>query len=146
MPIRMAGDQWLVTSMKGAGIYHLVLRTAGRQRLRIGALGWGEFRAGYYGYTGSARAGFAGRVGRHLRAKKKLRWHIDYLLARARITEVWLKGGRAECEAHRRIGRLAAGEVCVTKFGSSDCSCASHLWRYSRRPEAPAGWRQLVIA
>ncbi len=133
-------------SLQGKGIYHLVIKVTRPQRIKIGALGYLAFAEGYYGYTGSAKAGFAGRVGRHLRKAKKTRWHIDYLLAHASVIEVWLKSGRvAECVAHRWLGRSGAAREAVARFGSSDCCCASHLWRYARRPVAPLGWRVLRV-
>ncbi|MFC1787591.1 DUF123 domain-containing protein [Halobacteriota archaeon] len=37
------------------------------------------------------------QIGREFRKEKKLHWHIDYLLARARIKEVYVNKGK-ECD------------------------------------------------
>jgi len=97
-------------------------------RVAVGKLGVFDFPAGLYCYTGSARRNFEARVRRHLSAEKKLRWHIDYLLAApgVRVCEV-RRFGEAECQVNRRT----AGEVPVPGFGASDChaGCGSHLKR-----------------
>ena len=121
----------------GSGIYHLLIYLSRERTIKIGSLGRLRFARGYYGYTGSAVSGYAGRIGRHLAREKKLRWHIDYLLRRGRVREVWLADG-GECSRHARLGRGAAA---VRGFGCSDCACESHLWQYARRPAAPRGWR-----
>ncbi|HSF57479.1 MAG TPA: DUF123 domain-containing protein [Candidatus Binatia bacterium] len=46
----------------------------------MGKLGDAVFPAGTYVYTGSAMKGLAARVKRHCSRKKKIHWHIDYLL------------------------------------------------------------------
>ena len=99
----------------------------GRTRiLDIGRLGRFRFPAGRYVYTGSARRNLVARVRRHLSREKRLRWHIDYLLAGhgVRVTAVELSRD-PECEVNRASG----GEVVVPGFGASDCreGCASHL-------------------
>ena len=130
---------------RGAGIYHLVIYVPRGRTVKVGALGGIEFAAGYYGYTGSARSGFAARVGRHLGEEKKLRWHVDFLLRRGKVTEVWLKQGcSGECRAHRFMGRRNEGNEAAAGFGSSDCTCRSHLWRYRAKPSVPRGWQVVV--
>ena len=95
--------------------------------LSVGELGTLELKAGYYAYVGSALGGLEGRVGRHLREEKKSRWHIDYLLTRARLVDVVVAEGeeRKECSI---AGELAKGLLGVRGFGSSDCRCESHLF------------------
>ena len=98
------------------------------RRLTIGRKGTLDFPAGHYLYCGSALNGLEARIGRHLRADKKLHWHIDYLLAEARILEVWWQEGseRLECVWSGEIATLGV-EVAVRGFGSSDCRCPTHL-------------------
>jgi Uri superfamily endonuclease len=66
------------------------------------------------------------RIARHLRNEKKLKWHIDYLLAspQASIDKV-IRYTLPECEINQR----AAGIILVVGFGASDChaGCGSHL-------------------
>jgi len=96
--------------------------------LEIGKLGWFEIPAGLYVYTGSAKRNPEARIARHLSREKRLRWHIDYLLAApdCRVVEV-LRHAEAECEVNRRT----AGRILVPRFGASDCraGCGSHLKR-----------------
>ena len=111
------------------GVYHLVLRLAERATLRVGRLGRFTFPAGYYVYTGSAMSGLGARLARHRRRRKKLRWHIDYLLRRAELVEVVAIPSRRsiECARNRRVMRMQGAEVVAPGFGSSDCRCPAHL-------------------
>jgi Uri superfamily endonuclease len=61
---------------------------------------------------------------------KKKRWHIDYLLAEATVTEVVFgeTETRAECAVARALG---AQFERIPGFGASDCRCASHLFTTS---------------
>ena len=61
--------------------YQLVIEVPSALRLTVGRLGTFELPAGVYVYTGSARRGFEARLARHARVEKRLRWHIDCLLA-----------------------------------------------------------------
>jgi Domain of unknown function DUF123 len=74
----------------------------------------------------AARRNLEARISRHLRREKRLRWHIDYLLAapEAVVTGVE-RFAQAECE----LNSNTTGEVVVAGFGASDCraGCGSHL-------------------
>jgi endonuclease-3 len=113
------------------GIYTIVLRLRGDAIVEVGSLGPVTFRAGWYAYTGSARGtgGFK-RVLRHIAVMEGVnvtrRWHIDRLLPLAELEEVVATptGEDLECSIARRIGE---GFPSVRGFGSSDCSCPSHL-------------------
>lgn len=112
--------------MSGECTYQLAIRLARPARIRVGRLGVFDFPAGLYRYTGSARRGLEARIARHLRRDKRLRWHIDYLLADAAATITGVtRHACAECE----LNRLTAGSVAVPGFGASDCraGCGSHL-------------------
>jgi Uri superfamily endonuclease len=77
-------------------------------------------------YTGSAKRHIEARIARHLRQKKALRWHIDYLLAApgVRVVDV-VRSRRSECA----LNRAARGRIPVAGFGASDCGagCGAHL-------------------
>ncbi|MCK8600123.1 GIY-YIG nuclease family protein [Desulfoferrobacter suflitae] len=92
----------------------------------VGKLGVFTFPPGSYIYTGSARRNIEARVARHLKAKKPLRWHIDYLLAhvRCRMLKVSLSVD-SECD----LNQSTPGVILIPRFGSTDCSshCGSHL-------------------
>lgn len=106
--------------------YQLAIRLLQPVRLQVGKLGMFDFPAGRYIYTGSARRNLEARIARHLRREKKLRWHIDYLLAapQATITDV-ARFSEMECE----LNRATAGKILIAGFGASDCAagCGSHL-------------------
>jgi Uri superfamily endonuclease len=118
------------------GLYHLVLRMREPRRLRVGSLGWHNFPAGFYVYTGSARRGLVSRVRRHHRREKVNHWHIDWLTRVARIEEIWLDFDlrRSECRNHGRVLNLPGARTPVPGFGSSDCRCPSHLAHFVKKP------------
>lgn len=97
--------------------------------LRVGRLGTFTFPAGYYTYTGSAMGGLGARLDRHRRRRKKLRWHIDYLLQHADLVDAFTvpTRRRTECRLNRRVLNMQGARVVAPGFGSSDCRCPSHL-------------------
>ncbi len=113
----------------GDTTYQLLIRIDRDIRIRIGALGKQDFPAGNYVYTGSARRNLVSRIRRHLSRDKRLRWHIDYLLAdpHVHVTGV-VTSTRKECDWNHSV----KGSVPVPGFGASDCrsGCGAHL-RYS---------------
>jgi Uri superfamily endonuclease len=109
-----------------AHTYQLAITLAQPTRVSVGRLGVFDFPAGHYCYTGSARRNLEARIARHLRRDKRLRWHIDYLLAMPGVQVTGVERyAHAECELNRRT----VGEVLVPGFGASDCAagCGSHL-------------------
>lgn len=97
--------------------------------IRIGQLGTFMFPKGDYAYTGSARKNIQRRIARHYRReRKKLRWHIDFLLNHhaVRIIRVEISD-LEECVLNQSIN----GEIIIPGFGASDCKyhCRSHLKR-----------------
>jgi Uri superfamily endonuclease len=112
-------------SVKGS--YVLLIRVGSRKEIRVGKLGVLNFRPGFYAYVGSALNNLDKRIGRHLGSTKKMHWHIDYLLEKAEITEVF------RIESPERLECGIAGKVSerlepVPGFGCSDCGCGSHLF------------------
>ncbi len=108
--------------------YQLFIRVERPEKIVVGRLGKFTFPAGEYIYSGSARRGLCARVNRHLRSEKKLRWHIDYLLAAAAVTITKVRISTTnECQLVAESG----GEIVVKGFGASDCcqGCGSHLRR-----------------
>jgi len=97
---------------------------------RIGALGKVKFKKGKYVYVGSAQNSVEKRVARHFSKKKKIRWHIDYLLANqdVKIKKALCKkaGRQQECKIACFFNQL---EEAIKDFGCSDCNCYSHLFR-----------------
>ncbi len=127
------------------GTYALVIALEDEATITVGRLGSFAFPRGYYLYAGSARGGLAQRVGRHLRRQKRLRWHIDYLLQRAEVVEVWYAPGdeRRECAWAAAAREMPRARIIAPRFGSSDCRCPSHLLHFARRPSFTRFRRQL---
>jgi Uri superfamily endonuclease len=70
----------VVIDSQARGSYILLIEIHRGVRMQVGALGVLEFPEGFYAYCGSAMGGLGPRINRHLRRKKKIQWHIDYLL------------------------------------------------------------------
>lgn len=72
------------------------------------------------------------RVKRHIKPSKdkKTHWHIDYLLNQKKsiITKLYLipSSERLECMIAKDL--LMFADNSIKDFGSSDCSCQSHLF------------------
>ncbi len=110
----------------------LLLRLPRAATIRVGRLGETRFRAGTYAYVGSAMGGLRGRLLRHLRLQKRRRWHVDYVLEKARVMAI------VTCETEERsecaiAGSLAGRFWAIPGFGASDCSCPGHLFRTTGR-------------
>lgn len=111
--------------MKGS--YSIVAFLPEDSEIEIAKLGTFTFPKGFYVYTGSALSSLEGRIGRHLGKDKKMRWHIDYFLERAvplGFVPI-VSSEREECGINSKF--LKEGVIVAKGFGSSDCSCTSHL-------------------
>lgn len=124
-----------------SGLYQLVIWLRKDQVGRVGGLGRFLFPMGYYVYTGSARRRLESRIARHLRKKKRVRWHIDYLLKRGKIIEIkrYANSNLTECGLNGRTEELPGSRVIAPRFGSSDCRCLTHLLYFRRTPSHKLG-------
>jgi len=143
------------------GTYALVMALGSDTTIAVGRLGRrsGEreitFPAGCYVYFGSAHGGLCQRVSRHLKVegaegsrgnrKKRLHWHIDYLVQFADVTQVWyalegeqgkwqVRKEKLECLWCRAARKLPQAQFLIPGFGSSDCRCPSHLIYFPAPP------------
>jgi len=116
------------------GSYIIILRLKRDRRLTIGGLGAVKVRKGYYLYVGSAKANLTKRVERHQSLRKKLFWHIDHLRAVADFhAALPIRASEdLECDIASALGKIAGWHV--PRFGSSDCSCDSHLFGMAEDP------------
>lgn len=116
------------------GNYILILKLSEGTSLSIGRLGEVRFAKGYYLYIGSARKNLSKRIQRHRGLRKRHFWHIDSLRAAAEFHSVLpiRTTDHLECEISRAIKGMARWEV--PGFGSSDCSCDSHLFGMPQDP------------
>ena len=118
--------------MKGS--YILVLFLSKKVKIEIGALGALTFSKGYYLYVGSAMGNIGSttlenRVKRHLTDSdnKKIHWLNDELFF---ITKLYIVPSlmRLECVIARDIKEVS--DSFIKNFGSTDCSCKSHLFYF----------------
>lgn len=129
-------EHCLRTLPRDGGSYILLVSLNRDISVKVGGLGFLKFDKGYYAYVGSARGGIAQRVCRHVRLNTskvgRLRWHIDYLLvdeAASILAVVYITNIYIEHElAVNMHGRCCISPV-ARGFGSSDCSCPTHLFR-----------------
>jgi len=118
------------------GTYALLIRLERELTLTVGRLGMFVLAPGWYVYLGSALGGLEARIARHRRREKRLRWHIDYLLAQAELVEVWWAAGNKhqECRWAQAVLSLPGASVPISRFGASDCRCLAHLVALPQRP------------
>ena len=112
------------------GAYCLLIGLEHDMEIAVGALGPRRFPRGLYVYVGSAQSGVGARVDRHVSGAGRKHWHVDYLLEHAAVlSTVALQVSRKEdeCVVAQSLLSLEEAEVVVEGFGSSDCSCRSHL-------------------
>ncbi len=116
------------------GVYILVLHITEGRVLDVGGLGQVRFPQGFYLYAGSAKRNLRKRIERHLRRRKTLHWHIDYLRACADATEAIpiRSGDDLEHELATALGGIA--DWAIPSFGSSDCDCPTHLFGMKTNP------------
>jgi Uri superfamily endonuclease len=115
-----------------SGTYIIVLKVKTSQKIEIGKIGQFTFEKGYYFYIGSAHGpgGIRARIERHLRKDKASHWHIDYLSSAVPITAVIIcySKKKKECIWASKLISSSSLSTPVNGFGSSDCSCQSHLF------------------
>ncbi|MDH7499678.1 MAG: DNA/RNA nuclease SfsA [candidate division NC10 bacterium] len=116
------------------GSYILLLRLPKRIRLPIGRLGTIPLRPGYYLYVGSARANLTQRIGRHRRLRKRSFWHVDYLRAHTHFRHALPIRSQEDLECQVAEALREISDWSVPGFGSSDCSCLSHLFGMKKDP------------
>ena len=116
------------------GNYILILHIPRDSIISVGSLGNVSFPFGYYLYVGSARTHLTKRIERHLRKRKNFFWHIDYLREHAhRCVPVAIRSCTPlEHEVASALSRIA--DWSVPGFGSSDCSCETHLFAMRDNP------------
>ncbi len=118
-----------VASVDGdRGSYLLHLRLDEPRRVSIGALGEFDLESGHYLYVGSAMGSMGSRTSRHLRRRKRMRWHVDYLRAAADWASVYpiYAADRLECRLAASLREIYREPI--PGFGASDCACGSHLF------------------
>lgn len=128
--VRVLTVPWdfLDREIQDRGAYLLVLRLDRARKIEVGSLGSITFEPGYYVYVGSAMQNLTARIERHLRRRKTVQWHIDYLRAAADVVKALpiRTSQRIEQSLARTLGGvLRSGPA---GFGASDSGEATHLF------------------
>jgi len=111
-------------------ILHLPLDTT----LTVRKLGRVNFPKGYYLYVGSAKVNLSKRLERHLRRKKNFFWHIDYLRDHADRCMALPIRASSPLEHDIAAALNTVADWRIPGFGSSDCSCNTHLFGMHDNP------------
>jgi Uri superfamily endonuclease len=124
------------------GSYLILLSLSETKKIKIGKFGLKIFDKGYYIYIGSAMGktstSLEKRLIRHISTVKNkeanFHWHIDYLLADKKVSICAIlispnQNTKEECDFADLI-KLSANYP-IDKFGSSDCTCKSHLYYFT---------------
>jgi sugar fermentation stimulation protein A len=134
--VRQVNIPWslLEREDQNRGNYLLILHLVEERWVKVGALGEILFRQGYYIYVGSAKKNLSQRLNRHLRKRKQLFWHIDYLreVADSCFAIPIRSSLNLEHDLARALGEITSWQV--RGFGSSDCSCPTHLFGMADLP------------
>ena len=115
------------------GIYCLIINVKKSIQIKVGSLGKIKFSRGKYLYVGSAQRGIKKRIERHFKKRKKKFWHIDYLLTNKNVEIEDVRYKKAKKDEECKVACfLNALEEPIKGFGSSDCSCNSHLFKLKK--------------
>jgi sugar fermentation stimulation protein A len=129
---------------KDRGSYLLILNLKRNRKINVRKLGKVHFRKGFYIYVGSAMTNLSKRMERHRHLRKRHHWHIDELRAVAEFHSVLAirSSERLECEVAKGMSEIA--EWSVPRFGSTDCSCDTHLFGTSNDPIQSEDFQKLL--
>jgi Uri superfamily endonuclease len=131
------------------GTYALILTSTEAASIRVGKIGNLQLQPGFYVYVGSARGpgGLRARLAHHLKPTGRLYWNIDYLRAHTIPEEVWFCYDRTLWEHRwaRCLGLQRGASIPLPGFGSSDCTCESHLFFFGSQPSRAAFGRRLRV-
>lgn len=119
------------------GTYTIVISCNHAIDVKFGRLGRSKVQRGLYVYSGSALGKGAmsleGRIGRHSRRHKKIKWHVDYMTSNPRCAvraAVYVESTRRlECDINNIISAKLNGYALLPHIGASDCTCKGHLMR-----------------
>ena len=126
------------------GSYLLVLHLKRDRKIGVGKLGRIHFKKGFYVYVGSAMANLSKRMERHRHLRKQIHWHIDELRAVAEFHSALAirSSDRLECEVAEAMSGIT--EWSVPRFGSTDCSCETHLFGMASDPILSEDFQKLL--
>lgn len=127
------------------GNYIVILHVREDIRLSAGSFAGVLFRKGYYLYAGSAMTNLTKRIERHRRIRKRMFWHIDYLRKKAEFCAALPIRTATSIECSVAKALKGTTDWSVPTFGSSDCSCETHLFGMHQDPlHSPAFAKMLL--
>ena len=118
-----------------SGAYGFAVRLSQPLKLEIGKFAQVSLPKGLYFYGGSAfgPGGLKARLGRHIRPKSKLQWHIDHVTSAGNMVAAGVVENSSECKIISAASAMPGALIPLPGFGSSDCrNCASHLVKLRR--------------
>jgi len=127
------------------GSYLIVGRLRNSVEIKTGAMGNIYYKKAFYIYVGSAMNSLSGRIRRHLRSHKVRKWHIDYLVSFLEdLRAIPIQSHQAlECAISQELASISTGHI--KEFGSSDCSCRSHLFWMDTNPFEKESFIDLIL-
>ncbi len=126
--------EFIAGEAEDRGGYLVILRLREEKNIAVGKMGTVLFPSGYYVYAGSAMANLTARLERHRRLRKNLHWHIDYLREAAEFETALPVRSAVTLECPMAEAMDAIADWKIPGFGSSDCSCPSHLFGMRSNP------------
>lgn len=121
-----------------SGTYVFFLRPDGPGAIEVGRLGTMQLVQAFYAYVGSAfgPGGLEARLGRHWRGGEGVHWHLDYLRRRSSPSGAWVTRDPTprEHEWAAALASMPGASLPMRGFGSSDCDCPTHLFRFDGPP------------
>jgi sugar fermentation stimulation protein A len=125
---------YLEREVQDRGSYLLLMHLTRKRRLAAGGLPVTVLPPGHYIYVGSAMTNLSQRLARHRQRDKSPHWHIDYLTAKAGgVLSLPIRSSqRLECTIADTLSSVL--EPGPMGFGSSDCSCPTHLFFSATNP------------
>ena len=127
------------------GSYIVIMRLKQDRTLSVGSLGNLKFKKGYYLYVGSAKRNLSQRIARHQRKRKNMFWHIDYLRQYSDhcVSLPVRASADLECDIADALNNISQWNI--PRFGSSDCSCSSHLFGMRDDPVRSPQFIEMLI-
>lgn len=116
------------------GTYIAVLKSNKTRTLQIGKYGELAISKGYYVYIGSAfgPGGIKSRLNHHGKISSSPHWHIDYLRTETVFHKAYALYSyeHKECSWASTLAEDSNSVEPLKGFGSSDCSCRTHLYYF----------------
>ena len=119
---------FLKTRMEDKGAYILVMEIPKACNIAIGSIGRVDVNPGYYLYAGSGMNGLSSRISRHLRKKKKLHWHVDFLRQVAGKVKAYPIRTPQYIEEELVLALEQVFSPVLHGFGASDSNLGTHLF------------------